>query len=275
MVSVERCLEYTKNPIEAAWIVASFRPPVSWPESGAIEFSNYSLRYRPELDLVLCRLTVRLRPRERIGIVGRTGAGKSSLVLGLFRLIEPSGGSITIDGLDISRMGLHDLRSRMTIIPQDPILFSGSFRHNLDPFDERTDVEIWTALNQAHLKSFVDSLQAGLYHEIAEGGDNLSVGQKQLVCLARALLRRSRILIMDEATAAVDLETDELIQRTIRTEFVDCTIMTIAHRLATIMDYDRVMVMDNGKIVEYDRPNTLLKDPKTIFHSLAKDAKLI
>lgn len=246
-----------------------------WPDSGQIEFKNYSTRYRPGLDLVLKDISCTIRPNEKVGIVGRTGAGKSSLTLALFRIIEPSGGIIEIDGQDISQLGLHNLRSRLTVIPQDPVLFSGSFRRNFDPFEKHTDAEIWKALELSHLKRFVDSLESGLNYEIAEGGENLSVGQKQLVCLTRALLRKSKVLVLDEATAAVDIETDELIQGTIRKEFSDCTIVTIAHRLNTIMDYDRIIVMDKGTIVEFDSPADLLKDTKSIFHSMAKEANLI
>lgn len=164
---------------------------------------------------------------------------------------------------------------QLTVIPQDPVLFSGSFRRNFDPFEKHTDSDIWKALELSHLKGFVDSLESGLNYEIAEGGENLSVGQKQLVCLTRALLRKSKVLVLDEATAAVDIETDELIQGTIRKEFSDCTIVTIAHRLNTIMDYDRIIVMDKGTIIEFDSPANLLKDTKSIFYSMAREANLI
>lgn len=204
-------------------------------------------------------------------MVGRTGAGKSSLTNGLFRILEAEGGQITIDGVDIASIGLHDLREKLTIIPQEPILFSGSLRMNLDPFSSYSDEEIWRALELAHLQSFVAGLQLGLSHEVAEAGDNLSIGQRQLLCLARALLRKSKILIMDEATAAVDLETDRLIQMTIQNEFSHCTTITIAHRLHTIMDSDKVMVLDNGKIVEYGSPEELLKNPGP-FYYMAKEA---
>ena len=195
--------------------------------------------------------------------------------MALFRLIEPAGGEISIDNQNIAQLGLHDLRSRLTVIPQDPVLFSGTFRRNVDPIGDHTDEEIWRALEQSHLKSFVDTLEAGLDYEIAEGGENISSGQKQLVCLTRALLRKSKILVLDEATAAVDIETDELIQNTIRKEFRDCTIVTIAHRLNTIMDYDRIIVMDKGKIIECDSPANLLKNSESSFYSLASEAKLI
>lgn len=204
-----------------------------------MKFTQYSTRYRTGLDLVLRGVTCTIAPGEKVGIVGRTGAGKSSLTLALFRIIEPAGGSITIDGQDLSRLGLHDIRGRITIIPQDPVLFSGNLRLNLDPFSQYTDATLWHALELAHLKTFVSSLGAGLNHEISEGGENLSVGQRQLICLARALLRKTKILVLDEATAAVDLETDDLIQATIRKEFKESTVITIAHRINTIMDSNR------------------------------------
>lgn len=205
--------------------------------------------------------------------MGRTGAGKSTLTLALFRILERAGGKIVVDGIDIATIGLQDLRSRLTIIPQDPVLFSGSLRLNLDPFDLHTDEELWKILEISHLKNFVSGLEQGLLHPVSEGGENLSVGQRQLVCLARALLRKSKVLVLDEATAAVDLETDELIQQTIRREFADRTVFTIAHRLNTIMDYTRVMVLDKGFMVEFDTPQALLAQ-QGIFYSMACDAGL-
>ncbi|XP_015781054.1 multidrug resistance-associated protein 1-like [Tetranychus urticae] len=275
LVSVERCLEYTKLPVEASWINPTHRPQKDWPSKGNITFNKYSTRYRPGLDLVLKEITCCINSNEKVGIVGRTGAGKSSLTLALFRLIEPIEGTIKIDDEDITQLGLHDLRSRLTVIPQDPVLFSGSFRRNFDPFEKYADHEIYNAIEQANLKDFVASLDNGLDHEVTEGGDNLSVGQRQLVCLARALLRKSKILVLDEATAAVDVETDELIQQTIREQFKDCTIVTIAHRLNTILDYDKIIVMDKGQIIEHDSPENLLKNDKSVFYSMAKDAKLV
>jgi ATP-binding cassette, subfamily C (CFTR/MRP), member 1 len=172
-------------------------------------------------------------------------------------------------------MGLHSLRSRLTIIPQDPVLFSGTLRMNIDPFTAYSDDDIWRVLENSHLKSFVKGQSAGLLYEVSEGGENLSVGQRQLICLARALLRKTKVLVLDEATAAVDLDTDDLIQKTIRVEFRDCTVLTIAHRLNTILDSDKVVVLDKGMIVEYDTPDNLMADPNTIFHGMAKDAGLV
>jgi ATP-binding cassette subfamily C (CFTR/MRP) protein 1 len=233
-------------------------------------------------------ISFKVNSQEKIGIVGRTGAGKSSLTLALFRIVEPAGGQIIIDGIDISELGLHTLRSRLTIIPQDPVLFSGSLRMNIDPLGTYSDQAVWAALEHAHLKKFVESLPKGLSHEISENGENLSVGQRQLVCLARALLKKTKILILDEATAAIDVETDGWIQvgdliyrhhyliisfqETIRSQFSDCTILTIAHRINTILDSDRILLLENGKIAEFDKPEILMKDENSKFYSLAKEA---
>lgn len=270
IVAVERVSEYSELENEADWITNT-RPPGNWPESGRLQFENYKVRYRPGLDLVLHGISCDIDTTEKIGIVGRTGAGKSSLTNCLFRIIEAAEGRILIDDIDISTIGLHDLRNRLTIIPQDPVLFSGTLRMNLDPFNRFSDEEIWRVLELSHLKGYVAGLQEGLQHEVAEGGENLSVGQRQLLCLARALLRKSRILILDEATAAVDLETDDLIQNTIRKEFSHCTVLTIAHRLHSIMDSSRVMVLSAGKIVEFDSPGNLLEKHGD-FYAMAKDA---
>ncbi|XP_051630917.1 multidrug resistance-associated protein 1 isoform X4 [Manacus candei] len=274
IVAVERVKEYTEMEKEAEWSIEQTAPASTWPEEGKIEFRGYGLRYREDLDLVLKNINVTINGGEKIGIVGRTGAGKSSLTLGLFRINEAAEGEIIIDGINIAKIGLHDLRFKITIIPQDPILFSGSLRMNLDPFDQHSDEDIWRSLELAHLKNFVSSLPDKLNHECAEGGENLSVGQRQLVCLARALLRKSKILVLDEATAAVDLETDKLIQSTIKSQFEECTVLTIAHRLNTIMDYTRVLVLERGEVVECGSPEQLLRE-RGIFYSMAKDSGLV
>ncbi|XP_032929590.1 multidrug resistance-associated protein 1 [Catharus ustulatus] len=274
IVAVERVKEYAEMEKEAEWSIEQTAPASSWPEEGKVEFRGYGLRYREDLDLVLKNINVTINGGEKIGIVGRTGAGKSSLTLGLFRINEAAAGEIIIDGINIAKIGLHDLRFKITIIPQDPVLFSGSLRMNLDPFDQHSDEDIWRSLELAHLKNFVSSLPDKLNHECAEGGENLSVGQRQLVCLARALLRKSKILVLDEATAAVDLETDKLIQSTIKSQFEECTVLTIAHRLNTIMDYTRVLVLERGEVVECGSPDQLLQE-KGIFYSMAKDSGLV
>jgi len=273
IVAVERIKEYTGITREAEWIVSSHRPPDEWPHQGRIEIERFDLRYREQLPLVLKDISCAIGAKEKIGIVGRTGAGKSTLTLALFRILERAGGRIVIDGVDIASIGLQDLRSRLSIIPQDPVLFSGSLRRNLDPFNHHTDEQLWNALEVAHLKNFVTGLEKGLQFTILDGGENLSVGQRQLVCLTRALLRKSKILVLDEATAAVDLETDELIQQTIRREFADRTVFTIAHRLNTIMDCDRIMVLKDGSVVEFDVPSNLLSR-RGLFYIMARDAGL-
>uniref|UniRef100_A0A452TJZ6 Multidrug resistance-associated protein 1 n=1 Tax=Ursus maritimus TaxID=29073 RepID=A0A452TJZ6_URSMA len=274
IVAVERLKEYSETEKEAPWRVEEMTPPSDWPQVGRVEFRDYGLRYRENLDLVLKNINITIDGGEKVGIVGRTGAGKSSLTLGLFRINESAEGEIIVDNINIAKIGLHDLRFKITIIPQDPVLFSGSLRMNLDPFSRYSDEEVWTSLELAHLKDFVSGLPDKLNHECAEGGENLSVGQRQLVCLARALLRKTKILVLDEATAAVDLETDDLIQSTIRTQFEDCTVLTIAHRLNTIMDYTRVIVLDKGEIRECGQPSALLQQ-RGLFYSMAKDAGLV
>ncbi|XP_038063723.1 multidrug resistance-associated protein 1-like [Patiria miniata] len=273
IVAVERITEYTRVKTEATAIVEDNRPDKNWPARGRVEMDDYCVRYRDGLDLALRQISCVFKAKEKIGIVGRTGAGKSSLTLSLFRILEAAGGSIRIDDVDISTIGLHDLRSRITIIPQDPVLFAGTLRMNLDPFGQYSDEALWDALRHSHLHAFVSRLSEKLEYECTEGGDNLSLGQRQLICLARALLRKTKILVLDEATAAVDLETDDLIQATIRTEFADCTVITIAHRLNTIMDSTRILVLDGGEIAEFDEPTQLLQ-AGGIFYKMARDAGL-
>jgi len=275
IVAVERLKEYAESKTEAEWDIHDTKPQDSWPNQGVIKFENYSARYRDGLELVLKEVSFDVDGGQKLGIVGRTGAGKSSLTLSLFRIVEAASGRILIDGRDISQLGLHQLRSKLTIIPQEPVLFSGSLRMNLDPLDQYDDADILEALRLAHLDGFVASLKEGLSHGVSEGGENLSVGQRQLICLARALLRKTRVLVLDEATAAVDLETDDLIQATIRKEFSDATVITIAHRLNTIVDADKILVLDKGQVAEFDSPQTLMADKNSIFHAMCKDAGLV
>lgn len=274
IVSVERVKEYTELKQEAE-LLSNYQPPHNWPQNGCIDFQHYSTRYREDLGLVLKDIHFTIHDGEKVGVVGRTGAGKSSLTLALFRLIEPESGSIVIDGENIAGMGLHDCRSKLTVLPQDPVLFSGSLKMNLDPMNQHTDKSLWEALEQVHLKQFIENSSQDLEFECGEGGQNLSIGQRQLVCLARSLLRKTKILVLDEATAAIDVETDDLIQQTIRRKFCDCTVITIAHRLHTIINYDRVMVLDNGEIQEFDSPQNLLKNTEGMFYQLAQDAGIV
>ncbi|KAG9063047.1 hypothetical protein KI688_004647 [Linnemannia hyalina] len=313
LVSVERVREYCEIPTEAPLKIEGVDKDLEdreWPREGGVEFRNYSTRYRQGMDLVLKKVSFEVLPGEKVGIVGRTGAGKSSLTLALFRIVEAAnsqwarasyntsatnmdndtsqsvigsqlltvdveedGGSIWIDGMDISTMGLEHLRQHLAIIPQDPTLFEGTLRENLDPFSRSTDTELWTALERAHLKTHISSLSGGLSYEVNSSGTNFSIGQRSLICLARALLQKSKILVLDEATAAVDVETDELIQRTIREEFKDRTILTIAHRIKTVMDSDKILVLEKGRVEEYGSPSELLKRKEgSLFYQLAKQA---
>lgn len=275
IVSVERMLEYSDLPSEAPAHIEETMPPATWPANGEVHFKDYSCRYRPELPLILKNINLDIKPREKIGIVGRTGAGKSSLTLALFRIIEAASGNIDIDSVDTSTLGLHDLRSHLSIIPQDSQLFEGTIRDNLDPNHQHTDQELWQVLELSHLKQFVQTLEGGLDAKVTEGGSNLSNGQRQLVCLARAMLTESKILVLDEATAAVDVETDQIVQQTIRSEFKDRTILTIAHRLNTIMDSDRIIVLSFGEVAEFGAPQELLANKDSLFYGLSKQGGII
>lgn len=269
--SSERVNEYAKGvEPEAPRVVEGNRPASSWPSQGLIEYSNVHASYRPDLPAVLRGLTFTVHPQHKVGIVGRTGAGKSSTLLTLFRIIECSQGQILIDGLDISKMGLKDLRSKIGIIPQTPLVLKGTMRSNLDPFDEYSDDQLKDAADKAHLTSLL-ATHTGLDFVITEGGGNLSMGERQLVCLARAVLRGTKILVLDEATASCDVETDQLIQSTIRAAFSCCTMLTIAHRLQTIIDSDEILVMDAGTVLEYDKPSVLLSSTSTAFHGMVAE----
>ncbi|KAJ1566048.1 hypothetical protein HK405_011046, partial [Cladochytrium tenue] len=324
MNAIERCDEYLGLEQEAPALVPSHRPPVGWPAAGAVDIRGLELRYTADGPLVLCGVTASVLPREKVGVVGRTGAGKSSLALALFRVVEPAGGSVVVDGVDLAQIGLRDLRSALTIIPQDPVLFAGSVRSNLDPFGALDDAMMWSALRRAHLVTSTqppppppqatnsnvaaatlaspsdnddrasevsvgtraspdangngtgagaggNGFVIGLDTPIAEGGGNLSVGQRQLLCLARALARSSRVIVLDEATASVDTETDARIQDTIRSELADATVFTIAHRLKTIVDYDRVLVLDKGVVAENGAPLDLMMAEGGQFRAMCEE----
>ncbi|KAF8331910.1 uncharacterized protein EI90DRAFT_3154324 [Cantharellus anzutake] len=307
--SVERVSEYMDLPSEPPAILESNRPPAYWPSStGGVSVENLVLKYSPELDPVLKNISFEIRPTEKIGVVGRTGSGKSTLALAFFRFVDPEQGKIVIDGVDITSIGLEDLRSRMTIIPQDAVLFAGTIRENLDPFNEHSDEDCLDALRRVQLRTsasagstavssaantrpgtpsadsgsaigesgvgtFVDKgtkTIITLDTKVSEGGNNFSSGQRQLIAMARALLRRSTFVVMDESTASVDFATDVKIQEAIREEFKDSILITIAHRLRTVIDYDRIMVMDAGQIAEFDSPKNLLKNENGIFYSMCK-----
>ncbi|CAM9019885.1 unnamed protein product [Wickerhamomyces anomalus] len=281
IVSVERIMEYCELKSEAEEIIEP-RPPKVWPSHGSVKFENISAKYRENLDLVLKNVSLDIKPREKVGIVGRTGAGKSSLMSTIFRLIEPTDGKIFIDGLDIGKIGLHDLRSNLAIIPQDSQSFEGTVRQNLDPLELHTDEELWRVLDLSHLKSFIQNLDkdnedghVGLEAKLSEGGSNLSVGQRQLLSLARALLNPSKVLILDEATASVDVETDQIVQKTIREAFKDRTILTIAHRIDTVLDSDKIAVLDQGQVKEFDTPDNLLANKESMFYQLCSQGGYI
>ncbi|KAF3325693.1 ABC transporter C family member 2-like protein [Carex littledalei] len=268
--AVERVGNYIDVAPEAPPVIEGKRPPPGWPSAGVIEFKEVWLRYRPELPPVLHGISFRIEGSEKIGIVGRTGAGKSSMLNALFRIVELEKGTIFIDDCDISKFGLWDLRKVLGIIPQSPVLFSGSVRFNLDPFSEHNDADLWESLERAHLKDAIRRNPLGLDAEVSEAGENFSVGQRQLLSLARALLRRAKILVLDEATAAVDVRTDALIQKTIREEFKSCTMLIIAHRLNTVIDCDRLLLLSAGKILEFDTPDSLLSTQESAFSKMVQ-----
>ena len=266
MTSVERIITYTHIEQEPGYDCHQ-QPPQSWPNHGQVAIKNLSLVYYQDGPEILKDITFSVNSQEKIGIVGRTGAGKSSLVSALFRMPQPTG-QVIIDDVDIAKINIQSARRAMSVITQNPILFTGSLRMNLDPFQEYSDQELWDALEEASLKNMVEKLPKQLSEEIKECGANFSVGERQLLCLARALLKRSKIIIMDEATANVDYKTDQLIQETIHTKSRHCTVITIAHRLNTIIDYDRVVVLENGQVVEYDKPEILLQNKEGEFSRL-------
>lgn len=274
IVSVERMQDYTRTPKEAPWTLPTCAAQPPWPCGGQIEFRDLGLRHRPELPLAVQGVSFKIHAGEKVGIVGRTGAGKSTLAGGLLRLLEAAEGEVWIDGVPISHVGLHTLRSRITIILQDPILFPGSLRRNLDMLQEHTDEAIWKALETVQLRALVASLPGQLQYECADQGDDLSLGQKQLLCLARALLRKTQILILDEATAAVDPGTELQMQAALESWFAQCTVLLIAHRLRSVMDCARVLVMDKGQVAESGSPAQLLAQ-KGLFYRLAQESGMV
>lgn len=265
MTSVERLLEYSTVTPENR----SGRRPDRWPSSGRIEYKSVNLTYYTSNNLVLKDLSFVIEPNQKIGIVGRTGAGKSSIIATLFRLYDIEG-TITIDDEDIKNVAVEVLRSRISIIPQDPVLFCGTIRENLDPHGEHSDIDLWKALEEVKLKESLPNLQ----YRISGGGGNFSAGQRQLICLARAIIRKNKILVLDEATANVDPLTDALIQKTIKEKFSNCTVLTIAHRLDTVMNSDKVMVINAGSLVEFDAPENLLRNKDSAFYNMVKQAGL-
>ncbi|KAK8569581.1 hypothetical protein V6N13_046631 [Hibiscus sabdariffa] len=271
IISVERLNQYMHIPSEAPEVIEESRPPSNWPTVGKVDIRDLQIRYRPDSPLVLRGISCTFQGGHKIGIVGRTGSGKTTLISALFRLVEPAGGKIIVDGIDISTVGLHDLRSRFGIIPQDPTLFNGTVRYNLDPLSQHSDQEIWEVLDKCQLREAVQEKENGLDSLVVEDGSNWSMGQRQLFCLGRALLRRSRVLVLDEATASIDNATDLILQKTIRTEFADCTVITVAHRIPTVMDCTMVLAISDGKLVEYDEPTKLMEREGSLFGQLVKE----
>ena len=275
MNSIERVKHYSEIDTEAAFDETDDEqlvvPDESWPREGKIELIKCCARYRPELPLVCNDVSFVVNPRQKVGICGRTGSGKSTLMQMLFRILELDSGVIKIDDVDIKTIGLRQLRTGIAILPQDPTLFTGSIRENVDPFDQYTDEQLWTALERAQMKEAVEKMPQKLKTPVGEGGESFSVGERQLLCLARSILTQRRLLIMDECTASVDVETDAKIQSMIRHEFSECTVFAIAHRLDTIIDYDRIAVLDKGHLKEYDSPANLLEITDGIFASLVEE----
>ncbi|CEP16804.1 hypothetical protein [Parasitella parasitica] len=274
MNAIERVHEYLDVEEEPPTQIAETEPSANWPQHGSMEVKDLVMQYAPENPPVLRNISFKVNPREKIGIVGRTGSGKSTLALSIFRFMDPTSGSITIDGVDIHKIGLDTLRSRLTIIPQDPVLFSGTLRSNLDPFDQHNDIELWAALKRSHLIDQASNEQQDADNQITldsvvtENGSNWSQGQRQLIALARALVKKSALIILDEATSSVDFDTDYKIQQTIRTEFVDSALLCIAHRIRTVADYDRILVLDQGQVKEFDAPYDLMTREGSIFQQM-------
>ncbi|XP_050385173.1 putative ABC transporter C family member 15 [Argentina anserina] len=271
MISVERILQYSDLTSEAPLVIEDSKPPINWPQVGTICFKNLQIRYAEHLPYVLKKISCTFPGQNKVGVVGRTGSGKSTLIQALFRIVEPREGSIIIDDVDICKIGLHDLRSRLSIIPQDPTMFEGTVRGNLDPLEQYSDSDVWEALDKCQLGDLVRAKAEKLEASVVENGENWSAGQRQLVCLGRALLKKSRILVLDEATASIDTATDGAIQKIISQEFKDRTVVTIAHRIHTVIDSDLVLVLSDGRIAEYNTPDKLLEREDSLFSKLIKE----
>lgn len=273
MAAVQRIVEFKDTPTEDSHQAQTLAVPSSWPQQGALKLEGVDMRYQDHLPLALKGINLDIRPGEKVGIVGRTGSGKSSIIMTCFRMIECAGGKIELDGQDLSQSPLSEVRGRLGVIPQDSWLFSGTIRSNLDVWGKKTDDQLWAVLRHAQLETQIRGLDGGLNHEVKEKGENLSAGTAQLLCLARVLLKEPKVLFMDEATASVDTETDNLVQETIRKEGVlpkSCSIVTVAHRLATVIDYDRIIVLAEGKIVEQGPPDKLLDDEESHLSKLVQ-----
>ncbi|KAK4709004.1 hypothetical protein R3W88_029929 [Solanum pinnatisectum] len=271
IISIERLEQYMRIPSEESELVQTNHPLPGWPMCGKVEIHDLKVRYRPNAPLVLQGISCTFEGGQKIGVVGRTGSGKTTLISALFRLVEPTDGKIIIDECDISTIMLHDLRSCIGIIPQDPTLFTGSVRYNLDPSSEYSDDQIWEVLEKCQLREAVQEKEGGLDSSVLQDGSNWSMGQRQLFCLGRTLLKRSRILVLDEATASIDNATDAILQQTIRLEFTDCTVITVAHRIPTVMDYTKVLAISDGKLVEFDEPKKLINKEGSLFGMLVKE----
>ncbi|CAD5186647.1 unnamed protein product [Musa acuminata subsp. malaccensis] len=272
IISVERIKQFMHIPSEPPAVIHDKRPhPPTWPSEGRIDLQDLKVRYRPNAPLVLKGITCTFASGHKIGVVGRTGSGKTTLISALFRLVDPTSGRILIDEVDICSIGLKDLRMKLSIIPQEPTLFRGSIRSNLDPLGLHTDQEIWEALEKCQLKAAISTLPTLLDSPVTDDGQNWSAGQRQLFCLGRVLLRKNRVLVLDEATASIDSATDAVLQRVIKEEFASCTVITIAHRVPTVTDSDMVMVLSYGKLVEYDKPSRLIENRSSAFAKLVAE----
>ncbi|KAH7302714.1 hypothetical protein KP509_23G084100 [Ceratopteris richardii] len=271
IVSVERIKQFMHLPAEAPMVIESNRPPSHWPSKGKMVLEGLKIRYRSNSPLVLKGISCTFEGGQKVGVVGRTGSGKTTLISAIFRLVEPYEGTVCIDGIDITRIGLHDLRFKLGIIPQEPVLFRGTVRTNLDPLNQYTDLEVWETLNKCQLGNVIRRLPLQLDSPVADQGENWSAGQRQLFCLGRVLLKRSQVLVLDEATASIDSATDALLQRLIRDEFLACTVITVAHRIPTVIDSDLVLALRDGYLVECASPKRLMEQKTSLFAQLVAE----